>query len=149
VRFGDGSAGEYGINIVYALGRRQVLKLYPPYWRHLHTAECSVLTHVAGKLKVATPELLAQGHLEGWPYLVMSRLNDTPLHDIWDTLDEASQHMLLLELAELLAQLHVLPTDQLSGLESNWPTLIEQRVAGCVERHREQGVADEWLEQIP
>ncbi len=148
-RFGDGTNGEYGTNIVYALGERHIIKLYPPFWKRLHEAETSVLAHISGKLSVATPELLAQGHLSSWPYLIMTRLQGTPLNTIWDTLHHPTQLALVLELADLLAQLHALPTHTLTSLQSNWPAEIEQRIAGCIARHREQGVSDHWLQQIP
>jgi hygromycin-B 7''-O-kinase len=148
-RFGDGTDGEYGTNIVYALGQRHIIKLYPPFWKGLHAAECSTLAHVSGKLSVTTPELLAQGDLDGWPYLIMTRLQGTPLNELWNTLDHPTRLALVLELADLLARLHALPTDTLTGLASTWPAEIEQRVAGCVARHREQGAPEHWLQQIP
>lgn len=44
--------------------------------------------------------------------------------------------------------MHSLPTAGLTELETDWPDFVRARVAGCADRHREQGAAREWLEQI-
>jgi hygromycin-B 7''-O-kinase len=143
VQFGD------GMNIVFAVDEHHVIKLYPPYWRRLFEADLSVAEHVSGKLSIMTPEICSYGALDGWPYLVMSRLQGTSLAALWDTLGETEQLRLAAELAEVLAQLHALPTHDLPLLEADWPEFVATRMNGCVQRHREQGVPDAWLQQLP
>src|SRR5205823_3070414 len=96
-----------------------------------------------------TPEIEVSGLLDEWPYLVMSRLPGIYLSDIWDTLEHTDQLSLVTELAEIVAQLHALPTNNLSHLDANWPKLVATRMSSCVQRHQEQGVAEHWLQQIP
>jgi hygromycin-B 7''-O-kinase len=143
VRLGDGT------NIVFTVGENRVIKLYPPYWRRLWEAELTVAEHVFGKLRISTPEIEASGLLDEWPYLVMSRLPGVYLSDIWDTLEQANQLSLVIELAEIVAQLHALPTNNLPHLNANWPKFVATRISGCLQRHREQGVSEQWLQQIP
>jgi hygromycin-B 7''-O-kinase len=71
------------------------------------------------------------------------------LSGIWDTLDDESQLRIVIVLAEVVAQLHAVPTDGLPLLENDWPQIVATRIKTCVERHREQEVPDYWLEQIP
>src|SRR5439155_8531521 len=106
VRFGDGTNPAFGITIVFAVGERYVIKLYPPFGRRLFEVERTVAEHVYGKLTITTPEMYAHGTLEGWPYLVMSRLQGAYLSDIWDTLAQTNQRHIVTELAEIVAQLH-------------------------------------------
>jgi len=54
------------------------------------------------------------------------------------------------EVGELLAAMHALPTAGLAGeLESDWPTFVQQRIEGCMARHRAQGAPGHLIEQIP
>ncbi len=149
VRFGDGTDAAYGTCIAFAVGSHTVIKLFPPFHRHLFEAEYSVAVHVFGKLNIATPEIYAHGAFDGWPYLIMSRLQGTYLSDIWDRLEHSDQLRLVLELATALTQLHALPTNNISHLDSNWKAFVERRINNCVQRHREQEVSEHWLQQIP
>ena len=149
VRFGDGTDLAFGTTIVFAIGEHYVIKLYPPYLTQLFEAERTVAKYVYGKLSVSTPEIYAQDSLEGWPYLVMSRLQGVYLSDIWDTLEDTNQLRIVIELAEVVAQLHALPTHDLSLLEANWSAWVADQVKRCVQHHQEQGVPEYWLQQIP
>jgi hygromycin-B 7''-O-kinase len=149
VRFGDGTDPAFGSNVVFAVDEHHVIKLYPPHEGRSFEADLTVAKHVYRKLSITTPEIFGSGELDGWPYLVMSRLQGISLAAIWNTLEEANQVHLVAELAEVLAQLHGLPTNVLPLLEANWPEWIATRVNGCVQWHREQGVPEPWLQQLP
>jgi coproporphyrinogen III oxidase len=64
----------------------------------------------------------------------------------WDRLDHVDQAHLVTELAEVLAQLHALPTNNLPYLNADWQEFVEGWVNGWVQRHREQGVSEHWLQ---
>ena len=138
-----------GTNVVFAAGRDQIIKLYPPYWTQEFAADRAVAERVYGRLGVATPEVRAHGELEGWPYLVMSRLAGTPLHEVWEGLEAASRLALVGDLGELLARMHALPAQGLDALTARWSVFIGDRPGLCVEHHRRKGVAERWLAQIP
>ncbi len=148
-RFGDGTDPAFGSSIIFAVGERHVIKLYPPYERRLFEADLTVAEHVYGKLSITTPEIYAHGVLDGWLYLVMSRLQGVYLVDIWNTLEHANQLQIVTELAEVVAHLHTLPTNGLPLLDANWPEFVTSRVNGCVQHHQEQEVPEHWLQQIP
>jgi hypothetical protein len=59
---------------VYALGARDVLKLFPPHAASHASVEAQVLVFVAGKLPMAAPEVTATGALDGWRYILMTQL---------------------------------------------------------------------------
>ncbi|GAC1350879.1 MAG: aminoglycoside 3'-phosphotransferase/choline kinase family protein [Ktedonobacteraceae bacterium] len=149
VRFGDGTDPADGTNVVFAAGEQHIIKLFPPYWRRLFEADLTVSGHVYGKLSITTPEIYAHGILDGWPYLVMSRVPGVYLSEVWDTLEQENQLRIVTELGEVVAHLHALPTKNLPLLEANWPEFVATRVKNCLQRHSEQGVSDYWLQQIP
>src|SRR5436190_23457539 len=68
-----------GSNVVFHVGEACVVNLFAPIFAGEHRTERALLAHVAGRLPVATPEILADGELEGWPYLVLSRIAGAPL----------------------------------------------------------------------
>jgi len=148
-RFGDGTDPADGSCVAFAAGEHHVIKLFPPYQKRLYEAELVVAEHIFGKLSIATPEIFAHETVDEWPYLVMSRLQGSYLSDIWDSLNCVDQMRLVIELAGVLVQLHGLPTNDLPYLDANWKEFVEGRVNGCVQRHREQGVPENWLQQIP
>jgi hygromycin-B 7''-O-kinase len=137
-----------GTNDVFAVGDT-IVKLYPPRWAALAAPELAALGRFDGVLPVATPHVLASGVLEGWPYLVMSRLRGRALHDVWAGLDETEQRAITAEVGELVAVIHALPTSELPQLETDWPRLVRERSAACVARHREQHAPEPLVEQIP
>ncbi len=71
--FGSVERAPFGRNVVLYAGD-YVLKLVPPFWRHMWANERVALEAVHGRLSVTTPELVASGELNGWGYLVMERL---------------------------------------------------------------------------
>jgi hygromycin-B 7''-O-kinase len=137
-----------GTNVIFGAGTSHILKLFPPFWRRLARSESAVLEYVHGKLGVATPEVLAQGELEGWPYLVTTRLSGVSLRGVWDRMDERNRHRIAAQLGEMMAQLHALPAGGLDLPASDWPSLVQDRIATCVARRREQGLDESWLRQI-
>jgi hygromycin-B 7''-O-kinase len=143
LRLGDGT------NVVFAAGVEDIIKLFPPYWQREVQADRSVAEFVYSKLGITTPKIRGHGELEGWPYLVMSRLQGSYLSDVWDTMDYQNRLDIVIELGELLARLHTLPIAGFNGFENDWKTIIQQRVSDCQQHHRTKGVSEYWLRQIP
>jgi len=137
-----------GTNVVFA-SDDLVLKLFPPHWAHLATAERAVLKRLGGRLPVQTPSVHADGSLERWSYLIMNRLRGKELHTVWPTLGQNEKTRLVGDLGELVAAVHNVPSADLPALDADWPTYVSSRLQGCVSRHREQGLASSWLHQIP
>jgi hygromycin-B 7''-O-kinase len=138
-----------GTNVVFAAGADRIIKLYPPHWLRERETDRTVAEHIHNKLGITTPEILAYGALEGWPYLVMQRLTGIQLHAVWGGLDHINQLRIAAELGEILARLHALPSAGLAHLRPKWDALVADQPERCVQHHRSKGVAEHWLEQIP
>src|SRR5262249_15463694 len=68
-----------GTNIVFDYGNHQVIKIFPSFHQHQFKSDSLVLHHLKGKLSIKTPIIEHEGEIEGWPYLVMTKLDGTLL----------------------------------------------------------------------
>jgi hygromycin-B 7''-O-kinase len=72
---------------VFAAGSAHVIKLFPAHESRFFEAERAALTHLAGKLPIATPRFVAGGLQDGWWYVAMTRLPGRLLSDAWPALE--------------------------------------------------------------
>ncbi|CAL9295664.1 MULTISPECIES: aminoglycoside phosphotransferase family protein [unclassified Streptomyces] len=146
VRFAEGSQP------VYAVGEEHVLKLFPAAAAADGLAEGRVLSHLEGRLPVPTPEVRAAGVYEnGWRYVLMSRLGGRNLARVWASVPAGDRERLVAEIGEALAVLHALDPAPLAGVlgPGDWGAFLDGRRAAAVDRQRERGLPEAWLEQIP
>jgi hygromycin-B 7''-O-kinase len=140
-RFGTGSFP------VYSVGDELVLKLYPPTHRMRATVEEAVLRAVAGRLPVPTPGVEQAGTVDGWSYVLMTRLHGEPLTDIWSRTDERDRDRLATQIGTALAALHEFSLPAIGP--ENWNQFIAEQRLGCVARQRSRGLGEPWLAQVP
>jgi hygromycin-B 7''-O-kinase len=126
-----------GTNVVFAAGARHVVKLSPPLWSAEAEAECVALEHVAGRLSVATPELVARGELEGWSYLVLTRVPGVPLERVWGRLPPDARARAARRAGALAAEHHALPLPP-AGVPVPPPAaFVRAQTARALERARD------------
>ncbi len=138
-----------GTVLVARLGRERVLKLYPPFLHDHFEFERAMLGRLHGRLAVPTPQLLASGEREGWPFLVMSQLAGEPLTRTWPTMDEGPRLALLAALGALAAEVHALPVCDTAAFAPHWPDFIAQQRARCVLRQQRTGLPAHLLRALP
>src|SRR5580765_7276317 len=125
-----------GSNLVASIGGTRVVKLFPPFLRYQWDSERVALAVLHGALApVVTPELLHVGELDGWPYLVMTRLEGTSLEDVWPGVAGAEQAQLLGQIGALIAQVHALDPGPIAAIGPRWDDFLAAQRAGCVARH--------------
>ncbi len=106
-----------GRNVVF-LGPSVVIKLGPPCWAGDVAREADALRHVADRLPVRTPDVLACGTLDGWEYLVTARCPGVNLYHLWRELGAEARVDLARQHGALMAVVHELPVEALP------PTLL-------------------------
>jgi hygromycin-B 7''-O-kinase len=116
-----------GTNVVFAAGPRHLVKLFPPLWAAEQGVERAALEHVAGRLSVALPEVVAAGELEGWTYLVLSRVAGVPLEDVWQDLGAGARARAARRAGEIVAQHHALPLPGPGVPAPPWPAFVAER----------------------
>ena len=138
-----------GSNVIFAHGKNQVIKLFPHLLMDQYESERLVLKHLDAKLTISTPKLLHEGEIDGWPYLVMSRIEGITLETIWNTLDPPQKLRLIREIGQLIKQVHSLPTEGLQAIDFHWPQFLENQYLHCLKRHQKNGLKETLLKQLP
>ncbi|MBL8343908.1 MAG: aminoglycoside 3'-phosphotransferase/choline kinase family protein [Rubrivivax sp.] len=138
-----------GTVLVARLGRERVLKLYPPFLRDHFEFERAMLARLHRRLRVPTPELLASGERDGWPYLVMTQMAGEPLTTTWPAMSETERCALLHELGALAAEVHALPVGEVAALAPRWEDFVTRQRERCVWRQQRTGLPAHLLAQVP
>jgi hygromycin-B 7''-O-kinase len=134
---------------VYALGDALVLKLCPPYAIEERDDESLALVALDGRLPIPTPRVHAVGELDGWGYILMSRLEGVSLADAWPRIGQENRLRLAQSLGESLAALHALRDPRLERFRGDWDGFIERQRGNGMVRQQMRGLDRRWCEQIP
>lgn len=143
------SRAPLGENIIFFVDERLVLKIYAPF-RGQYAREAAALEFAHGKLSIGTPQIVCAGELEGWPYLIMTRLAGLPMRDVWTGIAERQQLDIVSHLGAAMRELHAHAAPLLeTALNRDWHGFIERQARECVERQRACNANPEWLESLP
>ena len=129
-----------GTHFVWAT-RRDVIKLFVPLWIQDASLERTLLEMVAGTT-LPVPQLEAQGELDGWPYVVMSRVPGEHIGVAWRALDDGGRSRLAAHLAQAMAAVASLPPQRLQARAITQDALIAERLERILVDQRERGGDD-------
>ena len=138
-----------GENIIFFVDTGFVIKIYAPF-RESYRREKAALEFAHGKLCIEMPEVLYAGELEGWSYLVMTRLAGFAARAVWPEIEMRERLEIVSRLGVALKNLHnhTAPLSS-SALNLDWHGFIERQAQTCVERQRACGANPEWLDSLP
>jgi hygromycin-B 7''-O-kinase len=137
-----------GTNLVLALDEKLILKLFPPLLRSQFISERGSLAQLRGQLRIAIPEIVAEGERDGWPYLAITRLPGVPGEQAWPSLPEADKERVLFEIGETIAEVQRAPAGALARIEPDWAGFIRGQIAGCRARHERLGLPRKFLDGL-
>lgn len=139
-----------GENVIFFADERFVVKIYAPL-RGQYVRERAALEFAsAARLSIGTPEVVHAGELEGWPYLVMTRLEGILMREVWAEIDEGQRLEIASRLGVAMRELHARPAPQAPPeLNRDWRGFVEAQALQSVERQRSLGANPEWLESLP
>jgi hygromycin-B 7''-O-kinase len=137
-----------GTNLVVALDRRLVLKIFPPTLRHQFESERASLARLHGRLSISVPEIVFEGERSGWPYLVMTRMNGVNGKEAWTRLSEDQRESVLAQVGEIIAEVQCVPVGDLSRLQPQWEQFVRGQIEGCRERHERLGLPQKYLDGL-
>lgn len=118
-----------GTHVAFRSGDR-IIKLFAGPWAEDYTSESACLKHITG---LPVPELMAEGELEDWPYIVMGAVPGTPAVEVWEELALEDKRGVVAELGRIMATLHALPP--LPGLGGDWNVFLQERLQNAEEHH--------------
>jgi hygromycin-B 7''-O-kinase len=140
---------QQGENIIFFVDHRFVIKIFAPF-RQSYLREKAALEFAHGKLGIETPATLHAEEIEGWSYLVMTRLAGFPASEVWSEVAERERIEIVSRLGIALKNLHEqAPPLSDTALHRDWRGFIERQARTCVERQRACGANPEWLESLP
>jgi hygromycin-B 7''-O-kinase len=137
-----------GTVLVALLGSELVLKLYPPFLRDHFAFERAMLGHLNGRLSLPTPHLVDSAEHAGWPYLVMTQLQGTPLDRVWPALPQRERCTVLHTIGRLAAEVHALPLGPMPALAPRWADFLQGQRERCQARQQRTGLPTHLLAQL-
>jgi hygromycin-B 7''-O-kinase len=118
----------------------RILKLFCSLWGDDYAAERAVLQHLQG---LQAPQVVADGELEGWPYLIITALPGRPVEEVWSELDVGEKRSILEPLGSFLQALHQQPP--VPELATDWDQFLAERVGRWEEHHQAEGAWRDWI----
>ncbi|HVF51712.1 MAG TPA: aminoglycoside 3'-phosphotransferase/choline kinase family protein [Pyrinomonadaceae bacterium] len=137
-----------GENIIFFADDALVIKIFAPF-RQNYARELAALEFARGKLRIKTPELLHAGEIEGWPYLLMTRLEGHASREVWAGVGARDRLEIASHLGAALRELHAHAAPLETALNRDWRGFIRRQADGSVERQSACGANPEWLERLP
>ena len=137
-----------GTNLVVALDAGLILKIFPPMLRAQFVSERASLAQLRGRLTVPIPEIVAEGERDGWPYLVITRLDGVLGSDAWPVMPEAEKERVLRQIGAVIAEVQRVPPGPLRDIEPGWDAFLRGQIAGCRARHTRLGLAPKFLDGL-
>lgn len=133
-------------NIVFFLGNEHILKIYTPLRNGFHR-EKTALEFAEGKSKLPVPRIRHGGEIEGYEYLILSRLpGETFRRDKWLTISGKSQVRIVSDLAAALRDLHA---HDPSEIHFSWKEFMQIQMQSAIDKQAAAGGNPEWLEALP
>ena len=136
-----------GTHVVFGVGERYI-KLFAPPWREDALPERLSLAKLSGRPDLPVPQLVAEGEIEGWPYVVLTTVAGVPLSQVWDEIEPPGLVRIAARCGELMGALHATPVDGLEPLAVDWPAFIEEQTRDCAAYYARSGLSERWKRSI-
>ena len=129
-----------GSNVVFAVDGA-IIKAFNNLWAEDFVAEREALRSLSA---LPMPEILAEGEVGNWPYLILSVLDGIPAGDVWDSLQDQHKVEVLRQLGALIQRLH--QQAPAPGLRNDWAGFVGERVKGAQTHHDVGEPWKSWIE---
>jgi hygromycin-B 7''-O-kinase len=141
--------GPDGTHVVYFSGESHVVKLFVPLFERDFEAERLVAGRLGGRLGLTTPEILYDGEIGGWRYLVMTRVPGRPLKEVWSRTADTDRRGVVVTIGETIAQLRALSVAGLDELAVDWTAFVRRQIETGADRQIGSRVTWDPAVEIP
>jgi hygromycin-B 7''-O-kinase len=124
------------------------LKLFSPLWGADFVPERLVLRQLSGRSDLPVPQLVDEGTIENWPYIIVTAVDGVPLYEVWSSMDTSNREHIAARCGELMASLHSTPTEGLEAIAVDWPAFVENQIQDCTDRLTRADVDKQWIRSI-
>lgn len=139
--------GTFGSHVFYRVGSVWI-KLMAPLFSGDMKFEISGLRAVQNKLSVPTPQILFEGDLEGWKYVVLSHVEGTPVRSLWSTLTVDQKVNLTTQMAIVTQEFkRVLPDDTIQS-RFHWNDFIKSQYKNMESIQAGKDLNEPWLKNV-
>jgi len=122
--------------------------MHEPWNRPHFATELTYLEMWHNRLPVPSPRLVASGEIEGWGYLVMTRLPGELMSDARDQIDRTDLLAIAEQTGDLARALHALPVPTGHCPDPPWNEYLAAQISGCAATHRANALPDHLLETL-
>lgn len=137
-----------GTHVVFRAGEELYIKLFAPLWGSDYASERAVLAALTNAPDRSVPRLVAEGEIEGWPYVVITAVKGAPLREVWHGLGADERLGIAQQCGAFMAWLHTRPVTELEGIAVDWPTFLGKQTEACIERVVEAGLGQGWVTSV-
>ncbi len=138
-----------GSNVVFQVERGPWIKLFPPLWPGDHLRERTGLLAARAVEGLAIPQLLHEGEVEGWPYVVLSHIPGRPIGLVWPSLVETVRVDLARQLGALLKRFHTeVEVASCAPIHEDWPAYARALRTDAVARQASYGLDPAWVSDL-
>jgi hygromycin-B 7''-O-kinase len=144
---GEIQRGVLGSHVVYRVGDRWI-KLMAPIYRKDMPFEISGLKAVYGNLSVPTPEILVEGDLDGWAYVVLSHIEGDAIRNVWPAISADQRVQLTRHMAQILLEIRACKPDSTIKGRFDWNSFINEQYSKCEILQKRKKVPDSWFKTV-
>jgi len=137
-----------GENVIFFVDEHSVIKIFAPF-RENYSRETAALEFAQGKLSIKTPDLMHTGEIDGWSYLVMTRLPGQASREVWASVGQRNRLEIVSRLGLAISELHKYAAPLQTASDRAWRGFIERQARTSVDRQRACGANPEWLASLP
>ncbi|MCP5070181.1 MAG: aminoglycoside phosphotransferase family protein [bacterium] len=143
-----------GSNVVWSIEDRLILKMFVPLWLEDAQIEQAALEAASGH-GIPVPEIRRTGSLEGWPYLLLTKLPGRSFEEVLPELSEADGVRICHALGAAMRRLHAIDVTNVPLPRPDWADFLKARRAAFRHDHTHARVpasllddAEAWLDRV-
>lgn len=137
-----------GTHVVFRAADELYIKLFAPLWGSDYVSERAVLAALPDGPHRFVPRLVAEGQIDGWPYIVITAVHGTPLCQVWDGLSDEERLSIARQCGAYMAWLHTAPLDKLDAIAVDWPAFIATQTEACIQKIAHAGLDRSWVAAV-
>lgn len=137
-----------GTHVVFKVRPDRYIKLFAPPWVSDFIPEMLILRKMSEGHQLLVPRMLAEGIMEGWPYIVMTAAEGVPLCNIWDSMNISDKEHIAAQCGEFMASLHSTPTEGLDAIATDWFGFVRNQIRNCMDNISRSDIGRQWGQSV-